>query len=168
MDSNLGFLRIKDLSFEVSESTLRGRIDTTGEVYWSINVETQGMVRAGEMWSRRAYLEEYRSPARSMNEFLASPILIESGSDADRRPILPGGPTVLPAQPHGRSSATLARCSPTSAAPQLAAGSRVRPPTSNSAVRAHRDRLGLPFATRGFGQPLLGVLGQINNRAYHI
>ena len=90
MRKRLGSLRIKDRQFDVKDATLSGRVNASGPIHWSINVETHGASFSRELWEPRAYIEQYRSSARSMDEFLGSPIVIKSGSDSGRQPILPG------------------------------------------------------------------------------
>lgn len=91
MSKMLGTLCIKNREFGVTDATLSGKIRRSGPVEWFLEVVTEKKEVAGEFWSPVAYIEQYPSEARSMEDFIASPIVIKSGADFCGHTLMPGG-----------------------------------------------------------------------------
>lgn len=89
MFNRLGTMRIADRKFKVIDATLTGRIGHESPVEWFLEVVTKEARYEGETRAPRAYLERCPSNACSMGQFLASPIVIESGADFCGHRILP-------------------------------------------------------------------------------
>lgn len=89
MPDKLGTLGIAEHTFTVIDATFSGKLARTGPMEWFIEVNTEEKECEGELCSPRAYLERYPSKARSMADFIASPIIIEDGAAFCDHHILP-------------------------------------------------------------------------------
>jgi|GEM_PF-4595615 len=90
MSKKLGTLSIKNREFQVTDATLSGKIRRSGPVEWFLEVVTEKKEVGGEFWSPAAYIEQYPSEARSMEDFIASPIIIKSGAEFCGYTLSPG------------------------------------------------------------------------------
>jgi hypothetical protein len=89
MPFELGTLRIKDLCFPVTDATLSGKLYSSKLMEWFLSIETRETQIDNESFSAKAYLEKFPSNAKSMDQFVAEPIVIKDGGEFCDRKILP-------------------------------------------------------------------------------
>jgi hypothetical protein len=83
-------LTINDTAFTVSDATLFGVVNRSGEVGWNVEIVAQDGEFGGASVTPRLYIEKYVASARSMTGLFAGGIQIPSGADFCDHKILPG------------------------------------------------------------------------------